>query len=195
MPPRGNAFVRGQLYHVYNRAAAQDQLFYHHGNYLHCLRLTKKFSLRYGVAVMAYCLMPNHYHFLLRQEHDIHISKFVNVLFNAYVQAVNREQGRKGTMFESRFRYVHVDRDEYARYLCRYIHLNPKAATLVNDPAEWPYSNYLEFIGARAGQLMDYDFMRQYWSTAEGYEQFVDNAPGTRIAGFVPAGGWDSLDL
>ena len=62
--------------------------------------------------------MPNHYHFLLRQETDQTLSKFINVLFNAYVQAVNRQQGRKGTLFEGRFRHVWVDREEYLTHLC-----------------------------------------------------------------------------
>ena len=65
------------------------------GDATYLLRLVKRYRARYGVAVIAYCPMPNHYHFLLRQGGDVPLSKFIGVLFDAYVQAVNRRQGRK----------------------------------------------------------------------------------------------------
>ena len=73
----------------------------------------KLYYQKYGVSVVAYCLMPNHYHFLLRQETDEPLSKFMQVLFNAYAQAVNIEQERSGTLFEGRFRHKRVDKWEY----------------------------------------------------------------------------------
>ena len=77
------------------------------------------------VDIVAWALMPNHYHFCLRQDTDRPISKFISVIFNAYVQAVNRQQNRAGTLFERRFRHVWVEQEEYLIHLCRYIHLNP----------------------------------------------------------------------
>jgi REP element-mobilizing transposase RayT len=159
MPYRGDVFARNHYYHIYNRGVGQGRLFFNPGNYEYCLRLTKRYYRRYGVTVIAYCLMPNHYHFLLRQETDQPLSKFVNVLFNAYVQAVNRQQDRRGTLFEGRFRHVWVDREEYLVHLCRYIHLNPVKAKLVSHPEDWLYSNYLEWTGQRAGILKDETFI------------------------------------
>ncbi|MCD6334967.1 MAG: transposase [Candidatus Latescibacteria bacterium] len=66
--------------------------------------------------------MPNHYHFLLRQDGEVSLSRFINVAFNVYVQALNKQLERKGTLFEGRFKHVLVDKDEYILYLCRYIH-------------------------------------------------------------------------
>ena len=55
---------RGGYYHIYSRGAGRGRIFF---NYEYLLRLVKRYRARYGVAVIAYCLMPNHYHFLLRQ--------------------------------------------------------------------------------------------------------------------------------
>jgi len=99
--------------------------------------------------------------------------RFFNVLFNAYVQAVNQQQNRKGTLFEGRFRHVWIDRDEYLIHLCRYIHQNPVKAGLATRPENWPYSNYLDWIGKRNGTLIDRSFVQEYFASADDYRQFV----------------------
>lgn len=173
MPYRDDKFARGHYYHIYNRGAGRESLFFNPGNYEYGLRLVKRYYQRYGATVIAYCLMPNHYHFVLRQETDEPLSKLINVLDNAYVQAVNRQQGRTGTLFEGRFRVVWVDREEYLVHLCRYVHLNPVKAKLVPRPDDWLYSNYLEWIGQRAGTLKDEAFILEHFPTPEAYRQFV----------------------
>jgi REP element-mobilizing transposase RayT len=117
--PRRDPFAEDHYYHVYNRGAARGPVFFTPANYEHCLRLVKRYHPRYGAAVIAYCLMPNHYHFLLRQETERPLSDFIRVVFNAYVQAVNVQEARLGTLFEGRFRHVWVDREEYITHLCR----------------------------------------------------------------------------
>lgn len=192
MPYRGDVFRRGQYYHLYNRGAGRNLLFFTPGNYEHCLRLIQRSHQRYGATVIAYCLMPNHYHFLLRQESDEPLSKFIGVLFNAYVQAVNREQGRTGTLFEGRFRHSWVDREEYLVHLCRYIHLNPVQAKLVSRPEDWPYSNYLEYVGQRAGILKDEAFIRDRFPKPGSYPSFVaDYGDGERVRDQIQKYVWD----
>ena len=173
MPYRSAALGKGQYYHVYNRGAGRGRIFFGDDNYAHCLHLVKHYSRRYGATVIAYCLMPNHYHFCLRQETDLPLSRFMGVLFNSYVQAVNRQRGRTGTLFEGRFRHARIDREEYLVHLCRYIHLNPVKANLASEPGEWAYSNYLEWIGKRAGTLKDHELISAHFPTPEAYEQFV----------------------
>jgi putative transposase len=192
MPYRGDAFARDHYYHIYNRGAGKGLIFFNPGNYEHLLRLVKQYHRQYGVAIIAYCLMPNHYHFLLRQETDQPLSKFINVLFNAFVQAVNRQQGRKGTLFEGRFRHVWIDREEYVIHLCRYIHLNPVKADLVPSPGDWAYSNYLEWIERRAGTLKDKVFIRDRFPTPESYQQFVaDGLDERQTREFITQYVWD----
>jgi putative transposase len=173
VPYRGDVFAAGQYYHIYNHAVGQELLFHTPANYEYLLRLVKRHAPASGATVIAYCLMPNHYHFLLRQEGDAPLSKFINVLFNGYVQAINRQQRRKGPLFASRFRHVWIDCEEYITHLCRYIHLNPVKAKLVARANDWPYSNFCDWVGERSGTLKDEAFIREHFPTAEDYRQFV----------------------
>lgn len=170
-----NRFSPGNYYHIYNRGAGRARIFFNDGNYEYCLRLLKKYTQEYQIAVIAYCLMTNHYHFLLRQVGDIPISTLIQMVFNTYVQAVNRQQGRTGTLFEGRYKHVNVDREEYLIHVCRYIHGNPVKAGLVSRPQDWPFSNYLEWINKRAGTLVDRSFVETFFPQAERYAAFVDD--------------------
>lgn len=174
MPYRGQVFACGSYYHIYNRGARQAPIFFTDSHYDYCLKLLARYQAKYGACVLAYCLMPNHYHLLLRQETDQPLSKFIGVVFNAYVQAVNLQKARSGALFQGRFRHVWVDREEYLVQLCRYIHLNPVKAHLVSRPEQWPYSNYREWVRQRHEALWNEEFMREHFATAEAYAQFVE---------------------
>ena len=93
--------------------------------------------------------------------------------FNSYLQAVNLQQRRKGTLFQGWFRYIQIEKDEHILYLCRYIHLNPVKAGLVKLPEEWQYSNYLDWIGKRNGILTDRSFMIDNFGNSTNYREFV----------------------
>ena len=175
MPYRGDIFTQGQYYHIYNRGAGKAKVFFNDGNYQYLLRLVKEYYQKHGATIIAYCLMPNHYHFLLRQETDEPLSKFIGVLFNAYVQALNLQQGRTGTLFEGRFKQKWVDKWEYLIVLCRYIHLNPVRAKLVARPEDWSYSNYREWIESHDTLCVDKTFMQDHFSSAEEYVRFVND--------------------
>jgi putative transposase len=175
VPNRADTFVPGQYYHIYNRGAAKEPIFSNQGNYEYLLQLVRRYQKKYSVTVLAYCLMPNHYHLLLRQETDEPLSKFINVLFNAYVQAVNIQQKRKGTLFEGRYKHIRIDRWEYLIHLCRYIHRNPVKARLATKPEDWPFSNYRDWIGLRNGTLKDDTFIRDHFMHAQNYLEFVND--------------------
>jgi len=164
MPKRQTQFLQGHYYHIYNRGANRENIFFCEENYKHFLKLMKKYLLGNEIAVIAYCLMPNHFHFLLRLDGEDNLSEILARLFRAYVLAVNNQQGRSGTLFEGRFRDMHVDRDGYLQHLCRYVHANPVKAGLVTDLDEWPYSNYLEWVGERPGKLVDMAFVKELCS-------------------------------
>jgi len=175
MPYRQHAFAPGHIYHVYNRGVNGMPIFASPANYVYLLRKLKRLRDELPIAVLAYCLMPNHYHLVLRQDGDVPVSTFVQRAFQTYTQAFNKQQGRRGPLLEGRFRRVHVDRDEYAVHLCRYLHLNPVAAGLAAHSAEWPYSNYLEWVEARPGTLVDRAFVRQFFPTPDAYAAFVQD--------------------
>jgi len=176
MPYRGDTFAQDQYYHIFNRGAGKGKIFFNDGNYRYLLRLMKKYYQKHGVTIIAYCFMPNHYHFLLRQDTEEPLSKLMSVLFNAYVQALNVQQERRGTLFEGRFRHKCVDKWEYLIVLCRYIHLNPVRARLVARTEDWEYSNYREWLGLGNGELVDRIFVQDHFSSAEEYMRFVTDA-------------------
>jgi len=175
MPYRGDVFTKGAYYHVYNRGVDRGLLFFNPENYRYCLRLVEHYARQSDIGVVAYCLMPNHYHFLLQQRTEEPLSKFVNVLFNAYVQAVNRQQERRGPLFEGRFRHVWIDRDEYLVHLCRYIHLNPVAANLVSQPEDWPHSDYREWVTSNLPQVSNLREVMGNIAEPEAYRRFVSD--------------------
>jgi REP element-mobilizing transposase RayT len=160
-------------YHVFNRGCNREKIFTVESNYLFLIKRMKSLVPDYSLKVIAYCLMPNHYHFLLYPQEDGIISRFIQRLFNSYTQAYNRQQKRSGTLFEGRAKSVLVDTDEYILHLCRYIHLNPVIAKLVSHPSDWPYSNFPEWIKEREGTLIDHEFVNRFFPTPKDYENFV----------------------
>ena len=127
--------IAGHYYHVYNRGVNRQLIFANDDNYGFLLLRAKSYLRDYALSVIAYCLMPNHYHFLLRPEGDEALSRFIQRLFNSCSQAFNRQQGRSGTLFEGRAKSILVDEERYILHLCRYIHWNPVRAQLVEHPS------------------------------------------------------------
>jgi REP element-mobilizing transposase RayT len=167
-------FVQGGYYHIYNRGAARQSIFVRDENYLYLLRLLKKVAAECAVTVIAYCLMPNHYHWLLRQEGEIAAGKVPMRVFGSYSQAFNKAQERTGTLFEGPYQCIAVDSDEYLRHLCRYIHANPVRHGLADAPGLWPYSNYLEWTEERPGTLVDRAFVQANFADAKQYVTYVN---------------------
>ena len=172
MPYRKREFGKGGYFHVFNRGVNKEEIFFSKENYLYFLSLVRKYSELYSITIIAYCLMPNHFHLLLRQDNDVPISKFINVTLNAYVQGVNKQLDRKGPLFEGRFKHIKIENPKYLIHLCRYIHLNPVSAAIVKDPGDWANSNYLEWIGLRNGKLQDADFIASQFKDRKDYKSF-----------------------
>jgi REP-associated tyrosine transposase len=174
--------VAGQYYHVYNRGCNRERIFLNDENYLYLLRQAKKFFPDSGLGIIAYCLMPNHYHFLLRSDSDGAIARYIQRLFNSNAQAFNKQQGRSGTLFESRAKSIWIDDEKHLIHLCRYIHLNPVVAQLVAHPQDWKFSNYLEWIGKRDGTMVDREFIRTYFENPSEYATFIETFIDIAIA-------------
>ncbi|HBU69442.1 MAG TPA: hypothetical protein DEE98_03555 [Elusimicrobia bacterium] len=100
------------------------------------------------VEIISYCFMPTHLHLILRQKKENGISKYVGNILNSYTKYFNTKHGRKGPLWEDRFKSIRVENDEYLLHLTRYIHLNPTTAALVERPEEWLASSYKEFLGS-----------------------------------------------
>ena len=174
MPRRRIPFRANCFYHVFNRGVDRGTIFFSPDNYLYCLRLLKRNSQRFQVTVVAYCLLPNHYHFLLKPRKDDNLSQFMNSLFGSYTQAVNKQQGRLGPLFQGRFHAILVDKEEYLIHLARYIHLNPVTSGVTNAAREWPYSNYVDVIANLENEFKDTSLVPERFISGDNYRQFVE---------------------
>ena len=160
-------------YHIYNRGAHQMSIFREQKNYFFTISKIKEYSRENQISVIAYCLMPTHYHILARQDGDHQAGSLPQSVFNSYTKAYNKMYDHSGTLFEGRFRAKRIQHSSHLFHLCRYIHGNPVKDGLVTDPADWPWSNYLEWIGERDGSLVDREFIKSQFGNPQEYKKFL----------------------
>ncbi len=155
------------FYHIYNRAHGKEKLFLNHENY-------KFFLLKYQHYIFpiantyCYCLMPNHFHFLIKfkEEYQLdqltkcksiksaeYLSAQFNSLFNSYSKAFNKKYGRKGSLFMRQFKRRKIDNMHSLRKIIHYIHRNPVESQLCLSPEEWKYSSYKKIISEKESSL------------------------------------------
>ena len=166
-------FTPGGYYHIFNRGAHRQSIFREEDNYLFVLQRIKQYVKQLDLTLIAYCLMPNHYHFLVQQNGEHPAGLLPQRVFNSYTKAYNRRYEHSGTLFEGPYKVRKVEQDDHLLHLCRYIHANPVKHGMVGHPEEWPYSNYLEWIGTRSGELVDRLFIADHFSPPANYEDFL----------------------
>jgi putative transposase len=180
MPKRRIPLQAGNFYHIYNRGNACQNIFFEYENYIYFLKLVKQHFITNAVDIVAYCLMPNHYHFLVYLR-DETLSDAMKSLSLAYTKAINKRFKRSGVLFQGRFQSIHVADTDYLINLTRYIHLNPVKAGLVQQPGEWEFSSYLEYAGLRAEKIPKIEHIKAQIDGELAYQQFLldINLPNT----------------
>ena len=136
---------------------------------------------RFDAQMLAYCLMSNHYHFVLHTRQG-NLSALMRHINGVYTQACNRRHGKVGHLFQGRFKAILVDREAYLLAVCRYVELNPVRAGMVIEPGDWPWSSYL----AHTGRCTAPDWLgsAEIWSHCSGemptpaHSRHGRNAPG-----------------
>lgn len=191
MPRREIPFLADHYYHIYNRGNNRQAIFFESANYLYLLRGIKKYVCP-AASIIAYCLMPTHYHMLVRvkgsqnsefsenSEFSRAVSKAMMRLSVSYTRAVNKRFGRVGSLFQGQFQAKPIQQYGHLLNLCVYIHANPVKDGLVDAPEDWTYSNYLEWIGLRDGTLVDRDFIQEHFNSPEEYRSLVMEYVKTR---------------
>lgn len=124
------------------------------------------------VEVFCYCLMPNHYHLILKELLDGGITKFMRKLNSGYTKYFNIKHQRSGHLFEGKYKYKEVDADFYLTHLTGYIHINPVRAGIVQSPRNYKYSSYLDYIGNKQTDFLDFR-SEELEVKIENYEEFV----------------------
>ena len=172
-------FVEGEYYHLYNRGNSKQTIFHDaqdHWYFINLLsimntevrlktREAKESSVNGDniISVGAYCLMPNHFHIVVRQEKEKGITMFMLKLSTAYVMYYNKKYKRTGALFEGKFKSKYAGEDSYLKYLFAYVHLNPlkildpnwkqKAKHLPKDMLtfleQYPYSSFNEYFSEK----------------------------------------------
>lgn len=142
MPRRARVYIPGLPYHVVQRGNNREACFIEPENYQFYLELWQELSIRYGVAVHAYCLMTNHIHFLVTPSTKTALSNTMKVVGSRYAQYINKTYRRTGTLWEGRHRASLVQAECYLFTTMRYIEMNPVRANMVSRPEEYRWSSY-----------------------------------------------------
>jgi putative transposase len=193
MPRREVRFQPEMYYHVYNRGNNRQKVFFEAENYLFFLRRFEKY-LSPVTTTIAYCLMPTHYHILVRiktydghtsevsetSDVSIQISRAMQKFLISYTKAINKRFGRVGALFQGQFQAKPIRRYSHLLAACVYIHANPVKDGLVDLPEDWPHSNYSEWLGYRERRVFDYEFIREHFGSPEEYRTLVMNYIRTR---------------
>ena len=152
MPRRTVPLVPREYYHLYNRGHNRALVFFEEENYRYFLRRVRQYVVPQHALLVAYVLMPNHYHLLIRAE-STKLSRAMQRLGISYTKSINKRYDRTGGLFQGAFQAKHVDDQEYLLHLSRYIHLNPVRSRLVGKAQDWVFSSYPEYVGLRKGTL------------------------------------------
>ena len=150
----------GKFYHIYNRGINSDVLFRDSDNYNYFLKLYDM-HIDPIAETFAWCLMKNHFHFLIRVKEVEEIKTAIKIqpsqsfsnLFNAYTKAFNKKYNRHGALFERPFRRKWVNYDTYFQNLIVYIHNNPLHHNICDHPLEYAWSSYLSCIDDKPTKL------------------------------------------
>ena len=126
--------------------------------------------------LVCYCLMPNHFHLLIRQNTDVPLSKLMLSLVGGYSKYFNKKYNRVGSVFQDQFKSVLVDSNEYLLWLSAYLHQNPKVAGLVQNLSEYPYSSYSKCVGLKIDTLCDPAVILEQYSNFDAYRNFVEES-------------------
>ena len=207
MPGRKAVLATGQIYHLFNRGNASQPIFlsvYDYRRFLktigfyrfssHTVRLfqflefsqkRKKEYLenissknRELIEIFCFCLMPNHYHLLVKQIDENGISKFMSQIQNSFVKYFNIKRKRTGSLFQGRFKAVRIETDEQLLHLSRYIHLNPYSSYVVKsikDLEAYPWSSLPDYL-----KKGNYSFLKKkpvldFFKSEKDYQRFVFN--------------------
>lgn len=195
MPYRIIPFINDQFYHVYNRGINKQQVFSNRKDYNRFVKTLfyyqianpkPRFSLykeggtynidptKKIVDIVAYCLMPNHFHILIKQLSDGGISEFMRKFIHSYTKYRNTKYRVQGPIFQALFKAVLVKTDEQLLHVSRYIHLNPLVSHLVKDLDLYPWSSYSSYIENNDQRIATGEIL-SYFKSSKEYQQFVIN--------------------
>lgn len=191
MPSKNSVkfYMEDAYYHVYNRGVEGRDIFIDDNDYKVFLSFIKRYlvestqnevrprweqEIHKQVELKCYCLMPNHFHFLIKQNSKDGITKFMRALMNCYVKFFNKKYKRVGGLFQGKFKAVRIEKDLYLLHLTRYIHLNPLQSGITYEDLENYYCSYGEYIGKRSTKwIRQEEILNNFGSKFFGKDKFT----------------------
>ena len=156
-------------YHIYNRGNNGEQLFYTQKNYDFFLERYRKY-LGDHLVTYAYCLIPNHFHLLVRIRSE-QASKQFQKLFQSYALSINVQENRSGSLFQKTFRRILIQDNVYLKWLVFYIHHNPEKHKVSDDYRKYPYCSYRLFLSGKGG-LIDQEEVSDWFGGKKAFREF-----------------------
>ena len=141
MPRTARSSVGGVCYHVLNRGNAQARVFHKDGDYQTFVGLIADACERLPMRVLAYCLMPSHFHLVLWPRRDGELSRWMQWLMTSHVRRYHSHYGSSGHVWQGRFKAFPIQRDEHLLTVLRYVERNALRADLVERAQDWPWSS------------------------------------------------------
>ena len=206
MPRRQIPLVTGEIYHVFNRSVARQPIlttqrncqrildlinFYRFPNtnvrYSHFARLSTELKQQFlddltkqnqQVEIVCFTLMPNHYHFLIRQKSENGISNFIRHLQNGYAKYFNLKNERSGAVFQAMFKAVRIENEEQFIHIARYIHLNPLTSYVLNNIEQlnsYPWNSYMDYLQENTHSFIDPTFLTNLFGSKTKLQEFTEN--------------------
>ncbi|MGH8767841.1 MAG: REP-associated tyrosine transposase [Burkholderiales bacterium] len=152
----------GAVYHVTSRGDRREPIFVDDEDRHALLNVVAQALCRFDGEMLAYCLMGNHYHFVLHTRRA-NLSLLMRQINGVYTQTFNRRHNKVGHLFQGRFKAILVDRDAYLLEVCRYVERNPVRAGMTRKPGAWPWSSYRAHVGQEAApEWLDTDGLHGY---------------------------------
>ena len=205
MPGRSNPLVTGEMYHVFNRGIDRRPTYTDKREYQRALRIISYYrfikpikKLSYFlllssevqmailqemrvrneklVEILAFCLMPNHFHFLLKQLHQDGISKFIGNMENSYTRYYNTKNNRVGPLFLNQFKAIRIETYEQLLHVSRYIHLNPLTSFVIKDFSvlmDYPWSSLGEYMNMEENGICDQEIIMNSFKDKKAYSNFI----------------------
>ncbi len=193
MPSRNivREFVSDSYYHIYNRGVEKRVIFTDEQDYTVFLGLLKKYlsgeplskgnrhpfkNFQGELSLLAYCLMPNHFHLLFYQSSEKAFAELMRRLCTGYVMYFNSRHHRVGGLFQGPYRASRIDADEYLQHISRYIHLNPE------DYKNWAYSSYPVYIGVKKTVWVNTELILGLFNNdPKEYQEFLDDYVDSKV--------------
>jgi len=170
-------FKSNALYLIYNRGNNSQKIFFNYGNYLYFLKKIEKYLLKH-CDLLAYCLMPNHFHLLIETTDNLKeesINKAIQIILSSYTQGINKQEDSTGSLFQQHTKSKLLDMNDplFAATCFHYIHQNPLRAGLVKQLERWEFSSLKEYLSLTKQKLCNQDRAKLLFDLPEKEESFL----------------------